>query len=79
METIISACISAGVTLIICIINANKTRTLMEYRLDELTKHVDKHNNLIERMYEAEKNINVQAEHLKTINSRLDKLEEDAS
>jgi len=51
----------------------------MEYRLDELTKHVDKHNNLIERMYEAEKNINVQAEHLKTIDSRLNKLEEDAS
>ena len=42
METIISACISAGVTLIVCMINNHgqqeKTRALMEYKLDELTK-----------------------------------------
>ena len=37
METIISACISAAVTLIVCVISNNaqqeKTRTLMEYKL----------------------------------------------
>lgn len=78
METIISACISAGVTLIICIINANKTRAIMEYRLDELTKKVDQHNNLIARMYEVEKNIDIHAEHLNTIDHRLDELEKGA-
>ncbi len=79
METIISACISAGVTLIICIINANKTRAIMEYRLDELTKKVDQHNNLIARMYEVEKNIDIHTEHLNTIDHRLDELEKEAS
>ena len=53
METIISACISAAVTLTVCMINNHgqqeKTRALMEYKLDELTKRVDKHNNTIER------------------------------
>ena len=51
METIISACISAGVTLIVCLISNHgqqeRTRALMEYKLDELTKRVDKHNNTI--------------------------------
>ena len=45
METIISACISAGVTLIVCMINNHgqqeKTRALMEYKLNELTKRVE--------------------------------------
>ena len=42
METIISACISAGVTLFVCLISnrgqQEKTRALMEYKLEELTK-----------------------------------------
>ena len=58
METIISACISAGVTLIICIINANKTRTLMEYRLDELTREVRAHNEFASRIPVIEEKIN---------------------
>ena len=55
METIISACISAAVTLIVCVISNNaqqeKTRTLMEYKLEELTKRVNEHNNLIKRTF----------------------------
>lgn len=46
METIISACISAAITLIVCVISNSaqqeKTRTLMEYKLEELTKRVTK-------------------------------------
>ena len=59
METIISACISAGVTLVICLLNNHgqqeKTRALMEYKLDELTKRVDEHNHVVERTYSIEK------------------------
>ena len=44
METIISACISAAVTLVVCLISNHsqqeKTRALMEYKLEELTKRV---------------------------------------
>ena len=40
METIISACISAAVTLVVCLISNHsqqeKTRALMEYKLEEL-------------------------------------------
>lgn len=61
METIISAAITGAVTLAICLItnnaNAKRTEALIEYRLDALTKQVEKHNNLIERMTTTELNV----------------------
>ena len=79
METIISACISAGVTLVICLLNNHgqqeKTRALMEYKLDELTKRVDKHNNVVERTYGIEKRLSVQEEQIKVANHRIEDLE----
>lgn len=75
METIISACISAGVTLLICMINNHgqqeKTRALMEYKLDELTKRVEKHNSVVERTYILE-------EKMKVANHRISDLERKA-
>ena len=38
---------------------------LTNYKIDELTKRVDKHNNLIERMYEAEEEISIIKEKIK--------------
>ena len=58
METIISAAITAVVTLAVCLITnhaqAEKTRELIDYRVSELEKKQDKHNNLIERTYKLE-------------------------
>ena len=78
METIISSLISAGVALLICVIQNNKTKALIEYRLDELTKKVDKHNNLIERMYACERNIDLHMERLNTIEKDIDELKKGA-
>lgn len=79
METIISACISAGVTLLVCMINNHgqqaKTRALLEYKLEELTKRVDKHNNVIERTYKLEKAMEIHEEKIKVANHRIDDLE----
>ena len=79
MEIIISSCISAAVTLLVCIINnrgqQEKTRALMEYKLDELTKRVDKHNNTIERTYHLEEQMALHEEKIKVANHRIDDLE----
>lgn len=79
MDTIISACISAGVTLFICIINnrgqQEKTRALLEYKLDELTKRVDKHNNTVERTFHLEEQMGIQEEKMKVANHRIEDLE----
>ena len=82
MEIIISSCISAAVTLLVCIINnrgqQEKTRALMEYKLDELTKRVDKHNNTIERTYHLEEQMVLHEEKIKVANHRIDDLERKA-
>ena len=66
---IIGALISGSVSLVVCIITQtaqNKvTRALFEYRLAQLEKKMDKHNNLVDRMYQAEENIAVIQEKLK--------------
>ena len=54
------------------IIASNK---LTLYRIEQLEKKVDKHNNLIERTYRLEENQAVITEQLKVANHRLDDLE----
>ena len=50
----LSPFISAGATLAVCLITNNaerkRTEALIEYRLDALTREVEKHNNVVERM-----------------------------
>jgi len=81
LETIISSLVSAGVTLIVCLINnraeAEKSRALIEYKISELTKKVEKHNNLIERTYKLEEQAGLATAEFKRVNHRLEKLEED--
>lgn len=48
---------------------------LTQYRIQELEAKVNKHNNLIERMYHVEKHEAVVDEELTTVNRRLGKLE----
>lgn len=82
METIIASLISAGVTLIICVINNNAqnkaTRALLEYRLSQLENTVNKHNMIVERTYKIEQQESVVNEKIKDINRRISTLEEDA-
>lgn len=63
-DTVISALISAAVTLIVCLISQNRTKALIEYKLDELTKRVDKHNSVIERTYKLERDMAVAKERI---------------
>lgn len=79
METIIASCISAAVALVVCLITnhaqSQKSQAIIEYRLNELTREVQKHNNLIERTYKLEQDTALQAEQIKVANHRLDDLE----
>lgn len=80
METIIAAGIGGVVTLIVCLVNNHyqqkQTRNLIEYKLDELTKRVDKHNNVIERVYKLEQHEAVIDEKIQVANHRIADLEE---
>lgn len=48
---------------------------LTQYRIQQLEKKVEMHNNLIERMYKAEEELKVQGEKIKVANHRIDDLE----
>lgn len=71
METIIAAMVSAGAAIVVCIINHNRTVSLMEYKLDQLTEQVRKHNNLVERMYKVEEQTAIQDEKIKVLENKV--------
>lgn len=48
---------------------------LTNYRIEQLEKKQDKHNQVIERVYQLEKNDAVRAEDIKVANHRIDDLE----
>ena len=79
-ETIIAALISAGSATLVCLVNnifqQRKTEALLTYKLDELTKRVDKHNGLVERTYRLEEHASVFHEKMKVANHRIADLEE---
>lgn len=75
-NTIIVAVLSLVGTLIgsmAGILTANK---LVNYRIEQLEKKVDKHNQVIERVYKLEQADAVEEEEIKVINHRLHDLEE---
>lgn len=68
METIIVAAIGLIGTLASVYFVNKKTTALILYRVDQLEQKVNKHNNLIDRMYKAESEI-------KFIQQEVDQLE----
>lgn len=61
MNSIVTALISglcvAIPSLIATITTAKKNQDLLNYKIDELTEHVNKHNTLIDRMYKVENRV----------------------
>lgn len=71
----ISPLISAAAAIIVGAMSNAKTKALIEYKLDELTKKVEKHNSIIERTYKLEEQTALQDEKIKVANHRIDDLE----
>lgn len=86
LATICGALISAAAAIIVGVINSKsnhkklvadleKRDEMQMYRIEQLEKKVDKHNNLVERTYELEKRTDVQDEKIRVANHRIDDLE----
>ena len=69
MESIITAIITGGVTLLGVLIANGKSQAVTETKLDELTREVREHNNFARRMPVVE-------EQIKVINHRINDLED---
>lgn len=68
IETIVTALIGGGVTLLGVLISNSKSQAVTETKLEELTREVREHNNFAKRMPVVE-------EQIKVINHRIDDLE----
>ncbi len=61
-------CVATIITnIVISIVNNRKQSALVQYRLEELEKKVDKHNNLVERTYHLETEVAVIKEEISSI------------
>ena len=73
------AFISAAAAIIVCILTNyfqnKKASALMEYKLDQLIKKVELHNNAVERLYKVERRLDVVDEKVSVSNHRIDDLE----
>lgn len=81
------AIVTGIVAIMVCMINNHyqskavkqqhdKTIGLIEYRLKELEEKVNKHNNLVERVYGLERRADVYDEKIRVANHRIDDLED---
>lgn len=70
-EAVIVALITGALTLVGTISSNHLTHSKTIYRIDQLEKKVEKHNNLVERMYIAEGSIEVLREKQKDLDGEL--------
>ena len=75
----LEAILTGAVAIIVCMLNNyfqnRKSTALIEYKIDELSKRVDKHNSLVERTYKLEESVSVIEEKIKVENHRIEDLE----
>lgn len=72
---IIIALIGLGGSALGSLIGIVANSKLTNYRIEQLEKKVDKHNNLVERTYKLEEKTEVTEERLRVANHRIDDLE----
>ena len=68
MESIVTALITGGITLLGVLIANGKTQAVTQTKVEELTREVREHNNFAKRMPVVE-------EQIKVINHRIEDLE----
>lgn len=75
-DVIVVALISFAGTIIGSLLGILAANKLVNYRLQQLENKVEKHNNVIERVYKLEKHEAVMEEEIKVANHRIEDLEE---
>ena len=66
-DNVISALIGIIPTIIVAVFSIVSNNQVIKVRIDELEKKVEKHNQIVERMYKAESDIKVLQEESKGV------------
>ena len=75
-SSIIVGVLALAGTLIGSILTNSKTQALVTYRLQQLEEKVNKHNNLVDRMYKMEEKQMVMDEQIRVANHRIKDIED---
>lgn len=74
--SLITGIITGGLSLVGIFAANSKAQAVMQEQIAELRRHVEKHNQVIERTYELEKVTSVHEQQLDACEARLKKLEQ---
>ncbi|MDU1389591.1 MAG: hypothetical protein E6958_15165 [Eggerthella sp.] len=59
MESVIAALVTGVLTLVGVVVSNGRSRAVMEVKIDNLARQVEKHNCLMERTYALERDVSV--------------------
>lgn len=71
MESIVVALIGGAVTLAGVVLSNSRSRAVMEVKIDELSRRVEKHNCLVERTYRLEQDVAVVKRDVEPLEGRV--------
>lgn len=72
VESIVAAAITGVLTLAGVLASNSRNRAVMEYKLDQLTQKVEKHNHLVEKTYRMEQDLAVAQHDIETLYKRTE-------
>lgn len=59
MESVVAALVTGVLTLVGVIVSNSRSRAVMELKIDNLAKQVERHNRVVERTYALEQDVAV--------------------
>ena len=59
MESVVAALVTGVLTLAGVLVSNSRSRAVMEVKIDNLTRQVEKHNRMVERTYALERDVSV--------------------
>ncbi len=71
MESIVVALIGGAVTLAGVVVSNSRARAVLEAKVDELSRRVEKHNCLVERTYRLERDVALVARDVESLEERV--------
>ena len=73
MESILVALIGGAVTLAGVVASNSRSRAVLEQKVDELSRRVEKHNCLVERTYRLERDVALERRDVESLEERAGK------
>ena len=73
VESIVVALIGGAVTLLGVMISNSRARAVLEQKVDELSRRVEKHNCLVERTYRLERDVALVKRDVESLEERSSK------